>query len=240
MFSKPAAPQPQKSWPERFEALAREAKNPLLKRFYKSGCVSADTPLSKVPMIAIDFETTGLDPTQHSIVSVGMVPFTLKSIELAEAHHWIVRPRQPLSQASIEVHGITHSDIDHAPDIEDILPTMFKLMNGRIAVVHFRAIEREFLDVALQYRFGEGITFPVIDTMAIEAHLHPDRRPTRWQQFFGKKPVSIRLADSRIRYRLPHYPSHNALVDALATAELLQAQILHHFSPETPIGDLWL
>ena len=56
----------------------------------------------------------------------------------------------------------------------------------------------------------------------------------------GKKPVSIRLADSRGRYGLPHYSSHDALVDALATAELFMAQIRHHFSPETPIGDLWL
>ncbi len=56
----------------------------------------------------------------------------------------------------------------------------------------------------------------------------------------GKKPVSIRLADSRLRYQLPHYAAHNALIDAIATAELLQAQVLHHFSRETPVADLWL
>jgi DNA polymerase-3 subunit epsilon len=76
--------------------------------------------------------------------------------------------------------------------------------------------------------------------MAIEAHLHPKRQPSRWKMLTGTKPVSIRLADSRIRYGLPHYASHNALIDAIATAELLQAQIHHHFSPDTPIGDLWL
>ncbi|QSP95747.1 3'-5' exonuclease [Marinobacter salinisoli] len=240
MFNRPGAAQESKSWPERFEALAGKARHPLLKAFYGSGCVAPETPIGEVPMVAMDFETTGLSPNQHSIVSVGLVPFNLHSIQLGAGRHWIVRPRQPLSQTSIEIHGITHSDVSNAPDIEAILPAMFELLSGHIAVVHFRAIEREFLDVALKYRFGEGITFPVIDTMAIEAHLHPNRRPTRWQQFFGKKPISIRLADSRMRYGLPHYASHSALVDALATAELLQAQVLHHFSPETPIGDLWL
>jgi DNA polymerase-3 subunit epsilon len=232
--------EPPKPWPERYQALALTARDPLLKAFYKAGCVAPETPISDVPMIAMDFETTGLDPHQHSIVSLGLVPFTLKGIQLGKAKHWIVHPRLPLSQASVEIHGITHADVDKAPDIKDIFGELFECLNGRIPVVHYRNIERGFLDVALQWRLSEGIRFPVLDTMAIEAHLHPDRQPTRWQKLTGKQPVSIRLADSRIRYGLPHYPSHNALIDAIATAELLQAQIRHHFSPDTPIGDLWL
>lgn len=227
-------------WPARYQALALESRHPLLKAFYQAGCVSADTPMSDVPLIAMDFETTGLDANQHSIVSVGLVPFTLKGIQLGRARHWVVRPKLPLHQTSIEIHGITHSDIDDAPDMSEILDDMFSMLSGRIPVVHYRDIERRFLDVALKWRLGEGIRFPVLDTMAIEAHLHPNRRPTRWQQWMGKKPVSIRLADSRGRYGLPHYAAHNALMDAAATAELLQAQIHHHFSPDTPIGDLWL
>src|SRR5690554_8219328 len=86
--------------------------------------------------------------------------------------------------------------------------------------------------MALQWRLKEQLLFPVIDTMAIEAYLHPKRNPGRWQQLMGKKPISIRLPDSRIRYGLPHYAGHNALIDAIATAELFQAQVLHHFSPD--------
>jgi DNA polymerase-3 subunit epsilon len=76
--------------------------------------------------------------------------------------------------------------------------------------------------------------------MAIEAHLHPNRNPSRWQKLMGKQPISIRLADSRTRYGLPHYAGHNALIDAIATAELFQAQVQHHFGTDTPIGDLWV
>lgn len=227
-------------WPEQYRALADQSKSPLLKGFYESGCVSPDTPMSEVPLLAMDFETTGLDASQHSIVSIGLVPFTLDGIQLAEARHWIVRPKLPLHQTSITFHGITHSDIDKAPDLEEILEDLFACLNGRIPVVHYRNIERPFLDVALKWRLGEGIRFPVLDTMAIEAHLHPDRQPSRWQRLLGRKPVSIRLADSRLRYGLPHYAAHNALIDAIATAELLQAQVLHHFSRETPVSDLWL
>lgn len=227
-------------WPEQYRALARQSKSPILKAFYGSGCVLLDRPLSEVPMVAMDFETTGLDANQHAIVSIGLVPFTLDGIPLAQARHWVVRPRLPLHQTSVTIHGITHSDIDKAPDLEEILEELFSYLNGRIPVVHYRNIERPFLDVALRWRLGEGIRFPVLDTMAIEAHLYPDRNPSRWQRLMGKKPVSIRLADSRLRYGLPHYAAHNALIDAIATAELLQAQVLHHFSRETAVGDLWL
>jgi DNA polymerase-3 subunit epsilon len=55
----------------------------------------------------------------------------------------------------------------------------------------------------------------------------------------GKKPVSIRLADSRLRYGLPLYQAHHALTDALATAELLQAQIATHYPADVTVGELW-
>ncbi len=36
-------------------------------------------------------------------------------------------------------------------------------------VVHYRAIERDFLDQAFRRHLGEGLQFPVIDTMQLEA-----------------------------------------------------------------------
>ena len=228
------------SWPERYRELAEKAKDPRLKTFYEAGCVAPETPMKDVPFVAVDFETTGLDPDKHSIVSIGVVPFTLGRVQLGGSRHWLVKPQLPLHQTSITIHGITHADIDKAPDLEEVLDEVLESLAGRIPVVHYRSIERPFLNVALKWRIGEEIRFPVMDTMAIEAHLHPNRKPTWWQKLKGQQPVSIRLADSRLRYGLPHYPPHNALVDALASAELLMAQIQHHFSPETPIRDLWL
>lgn len=227
-------------WPARFQALAEQAEDQRLKAFYNAGCVTPETPLKEVPFVGVDFETTGLDPDKHSIVSIGVVPFTIDRVQLGGGRHWLVKPQLPLHQTSVTIHGITHTDIDKAPDLVDVLGEFLESIAGRVPVVHYRSIERPFLNVALKWRIGQEIRFPVIDTMAIEAHLHPRRQPNWWQRLRGQQPISIRLADSRLRYGLPHYPPHNALVDALASAELLMAQVQHHFSPETPIGDLWL
>jgi DNA polymerase-3 subunit epsilon len=226
-------------WPERLAQLAGKARDPRLRSFYEAGCVSPETPLKDVPLVALDFETTGLDPVSHAIVSLGLVPFSIYRVRCREARHWIVQPRLPLHRKSITIHGITHTDVDQAPDLDEILDEVLAALAGCIVVVHYRGIERPFLDRALKARLGEGIEFPVIDTMAIEARLHPNRNRNWFGRILGKPPVSIRLADSRTRYGLPHYPPHHALTDALASAELLQAQVQYHFSPRTTVGELW-
>ncbi|MDX1799512.1 MAG: 3'-5' exonuclease [Marinobacter sp.] len=227
------------SWPEVFARLASEATDPRLKMFYRAGCVAPETPVAEVPLVAMDFETTGLDPNQHSIVSIGLVPMSLGRIYSRDARHWVVRPPLPLHQQSVTIHGITHTEIDQAPDLADIIGDLLSALAGKVVIVHHRGIERPFLDVAMQWRLSEGIQFPVIDTMAIEAQVNPRRQPGWFRRLRGQQPLSIRLPDSRTRYGLPHYAPHHALSDALASAELFQAQVQHHFSPQTPIGELW-
>ncbi|ARU90511.1 3'-5' exonuclease [Pseudomonas sp. M30-35] len=231
---------PAPQWQEQYQILADNACDPRLARFYQAGAVHSDTPLDEVPLLALDVETTGLDAQNHCIVSLGLMPFDLNRIQCKKAQYWVVKPQSELSSQSITFHHITHSDIRYAPRVEQVLGELLEAMAGCVMVVHYRNIERSFLDHALQQAVGEGLHFPVIDTMELEARMHgSQRKPSWWDRLRGRQPTSIRLADSRLRYNLPHYQAHHALTDALATAELLQAQIATHYSPKTPVGDLW-
>lgn len=49
----------------------------------------------------------------------------------------------------------------------------------------------------------------------------------------------IRLAATRRRHNRPRYRPHHAPTDALASAELLQAQIAHRIGPDGPLAELW-
>ncbi len=227
-------------WASRFEALAAEAQDPMLHRFYRTGVVSPDTPLSQVPFMAIDFETTGLDPSKDEIISIGLVPFDLQRIYCRDAANWLVKPRRRLNESSVVIHGITHSDLSDAPDLRRIMEEVLETISGKILVVHYRRIERDFFDSAMRLRLGEGIQFPVVDTMAVEADIQQRVNGGFWNRLHGRRLQSIRLGRSRSRYGLPMYNPHHALTDAIATAELLQAQIAWYHSADTPIGDLWL
>lgn len=231
-------PSNQLDWAQMFRDRAELAVNPLLKAFYQQGAASPQTPLAEVEFVAMDFETTGLDADEHSILSIGLVPFTLQRVYCRKARHWVLSPRKPLVEDSVQYHGITHSDIDNQPDLSEILPELLQSLAGKVVVVHHRGIERPFLDASLRSRLSEGIEFPVIDTMELEARLH--RRGGRgWQRLIGRTPASIRLADSRHRYNLPFYQLHHALTDAVATAELFQAQVQTHYSEQTLVSELW-
>jgi DNA polymerase-3 subunit epsilon len=190
--------------------------------------------------MALDFETTGMDPREHAIVSIGMVPFDLRVIRPAAGRYWVVKPPRPLTAESIALHRITHSEVEHAPPIAAILDEVLSELAGRLVVVHYRNIERPFLDAAVMANYGEHCLFPVIDTMDLEARWERRGRLRRIKRLFGIQPPSIRLADSRDRYGLPHYSSHHAKLDAMATAELFQAQMAWHFRPDTAVSDLWL
>src|SRR5690554_386699 len=112
------------AWPVYMQQKADKVRNQLLEAFYAAGCLAADTPIREVPLVALDFETTGLDVQQHAIVSIGVVPFTLERIPLAQRRYWLLQPSRPLSNTSITLHHITHSDVESAPDLGEILPEL--------------------------------------------------------------------------------------------------------------------
>jgi DNA polymerase III subunit epsilon len=220
------------------EARRRQAHNPLLRSFYAAYQYVLKTPINQVSYVALDFETTGLNPVEDAIVSIGLVPFDLERVLCAKAAHWLVRPESELHASSVVIHGITHADLSKAPDLNFILEELLSALAGRIIVVHCHQVERPFLNAALLQRMEEGITFPVVDTMAIESTMQHKIGGGLWNRLRGRRPGSVRLAESRRRYGLPYYRSHHALTDALATAELFQAQAAHYFTSGTCLGEL--
>ncbi|HDY84133.1 hypothetical protein LCGC14_0914290 [marine sediment metagenome] len=226
-------------WRKHFALLAKTSKYPALKAFYQAGVVTASTPISDVPMVALDFETTGLDSNRDSIVSIGLVDMSLTRIRCASARHWIVKPETQLHSRSVVVHGITHSAVADAPDLSTVIDELLLRLQGKIVVVHHSPIERGFLNAALKHHIHEGIEFPVIDTMALEARFSRKLSKSLWRYLMRRNLASIRLTDSRTRYHLPYYRQHNALTDALACAELLQAQCATHLTTDTLLNTIW-
>ncbi|MFO7808782.1 3'-5' exonuclease [Guyparkeria sp.] len=231
--------QEESTWPTFFADMAKRCQDPALRAFYAAGVPAPETPLRDVPFVALDFETTGMDVHRHAIVSIGIVPFNLTRIRPSAGRYWVVRPQKPLNEGSIRFHRITHAEVSHAPDLDEVLDEVLDELSGSLVVVHYRGIERPFLDAAVQDRRGERCLFPLIDTMSIEAREVREGGLNRLKGILLGSRTSIRLSDTRERYGLPTYSAHHAKVDALATAELLQAQVARHYSPDAPVSDLW-
>lgn len=228
-------------WQAHLASLAAAAAHPGLKRYYKQSVPDPATPVNQSSMLALDLETTGMDWDRDAIVSIGWVPFDYHRIQCGGARQFMVMPDQPLCGRSIAIHGITHSELAGASDFSEPLDRLLAAMTGRLVVVHYHAMERQFLAATVRRRFNEVFEFPVIDTMQIEHTVCREKNKWWRPQWFRRRPsLSMRLADVRERYGLPRYTPHHALTDALATAELLLAQLRHHYDPDTPISRLWL
>ncbi|MBM6549570.1 3'-5' exonuclease [Marinomonas ostreistagni] len=228
------------SWRAFLTQQASACEQPVVQQFIESQIFPEHLTVAEAEFVALDFETTGLDVENDEIVSIGLVPFTLDRIKVSQARHWIVKPECNLKDDSIVIHGITHSAISDAPTLDEVLEQVLSCLAGRVVVVHYQYIEREFLNRAVQHRFDTGLVFPMVDTMWLEGVLYRAGWRNKLKRLLGGRLQSIRLADSRLRYALPRYHLHSAMSDAIATAELLQAQIKHRYSNNKIVTELFL
>jgi DNA polymerase-3 subunit epsilon len=222
-------------WQAMFAEWAEEAPEGPLKRYYQAGMIAPQTALKDTPLLALDLETTGLDPSQDEIISLGLIPLSHKTIRCQGAQYWMAKPERSLNAESVTIHEITHSELAEAPRLYAILDEILMALTHQVIVVHCVAIERQFLLEASMKIYGFPLYFPVLDTMDIErqATFKP------WWKRFGRQP-SLRLDACRQRYKLPRYKAHHALTDALSSAELLQAQISYHMDPSADISNYWV
>jgi DNA polymerase-3 subunit epsilon len=179
-----------------------------------------------IEIVAIDLETTGLDPKKDAILSIGMVNIDRWGIKLSTAWHRIVSIDTAIPGESAIIHHITDDQAAAGTPLEELLPEVLKRLAGRPMVVHYSPIEQNFLDAACRKHYGAPFVIPIIDTLEIGQRVF-ERRNHLIQ------PGDLRLFNLRPRYNLPQYKAHNALSDALATAELFLA-MADNLYPEQP------
>ena len=224
-------------WDDFLVEQASDQHPPALQAFFQQPWVEPDLLVGDAEFVAVDIETTGLNAEQDDIISIGLVPFTAQRITLAKARHWLVRTRN-LTSESVVVHRITHSDIAQAPPLRAVLPEVIPCLQGRQVVVHYRYMEREFFRQSVAGLHESTWLFPVIDTLELEAAFLRQKQSIIGRLLKQTLP-SLRLPNVRERYNLPAYENHNALTDALATAELFQAQVAKQNLVDKPVRSLW-
>ena len=198
--------------------LAKRAPSGPLQDYLSTPLPVPATPLAQARLLAIDIETTGLDPARDQILSVGFVPVDGPTITLSGASQLLVRPSTDVGE-SARFHGLTDDALTAGVSLPDALAAILGALSGRVLLAHHAAIETGFLITACQRVYGAPVHFGVVDTMALQFGL--------LSRGFDDEPPkgSLRLWTARGQYGLPHYAAHEALTDALACAELYLAQI---------------
>ena len=166
--------------------------------------------------VVVDLELTGLNPREHEVVSLAWVVIEQQSIKLSQSGHLLHQGVSELAQSPI-YHGITAERLQlEGLPMAQILERFGGVCADSILVFHNSLLDTRFLQrVCKEHK----VQLPriALDTLKIE-----QRRLARQGSDIAFDALSLEAC--RARYGLMSHTSHDALSDALATAELFLAQ----------------
>jgi DNA polymerase-3 subunit epsilon len=158
--------------------------------------------------VALDVETTHVDPSQAALVALAAIPFVGGQPEAG--YDTLVDPGCPIPASSAVIHGITDTMVAGAPRVDEALAALEAALGEEILVGHHVAFD---LAVLARAR-GRGRRPPLrnlaVDTMRLAAALHPEWRVWTLEETAARLGVTI---DGR----------HTARGDAVAAGRILLA-----------------
>jgi DNA polymerase III subunit epsilon len=164
---------------------------------------------TRADLVALDFETTGLDPARDEIVSFGTVPVREGRIQMSESVYRLTKPDAPPSPISVTIHGLRTQDLAAAPALAETRLALADALRGRFLLTWFAPVENGFLRAIFggTRRTWERRNIDV-RLLAIAAADDPEGAQ-RWS-----------LSTAARVHGVPVVDAHHALDDALVTAQL--------------------
>ncbi len=153
--------------------------------------------------VALDLETTGLDPETDAIIEIGIVKFRGENV--LDAWSTLVRPERPIPPSVVELTGIQPGEAEQAPPLRAVMPRLRAIVGNAILIGH--SIDQ---DLAFLRRHGLFLENEALDTYELAAILVP---------YAGGHGLSTLARDLGI----PVGTVHRALEDARLTHRLFLA-----------------
>ncbi|HOE34816.1 MAG: DEAD/DEAH box helicase [Chloroflexi bacterium] len=117
-------------------------------------------------IVALDLETTGLDPAQDAVIEIGAVKFNDTRVE-AE-YSTLINPRKPISAFITNLTGITNSMVMNAPLLINALPDLVNFIGDAPILGQNIGFDLAFLQKAGILRAN-----PILDTYELASVLMP-------------------------------------------------------------------
>jgi DNA polymerase III subunit epsilon len=184
-------------------------------------------PLEDVTFCVVDLETTGGSPTESRITEIGGVK--IRAGERLGSFATLVNPGVPVPPFITHLTGIDDLAVAGAPTIAEILPAFVEFTRGGVFVAHNARFDVAFLNANLERHAFPPLPSPPVCTARLA-------RRVVWPDV-----PNVRLGTLAQYFRTAVRPSHRALPDAEACAEVLIGLIgfARRLGIET-LGDLHL
>lgn len=187
--------------------------------------IEKTTVMESLSFLVLDIETTGLDADRDQILSIGWVEVTNLLVDLSTCKHFYIRGATGINSESAVINHITPEQLESGISLDEAFSMLLQDMQGKIMVAHGCMIERAFLERFVRDKYALP-SLPIIwvDTLSLEKN---------FAHFRGAEAsADFRLSSVREQYGLPEYATHDALTDAVSSAELLLAQAERYFAQD--------
>ena len=172
----------------------------------------------EMPLVIIDFETTGTDPAHDRILEIGFVGFEGGRVTFREG--LLINPEMPVPEESRAVHGITDEELAGAPTFREAFPKVLELLERRLPVAYNASFDRGFLHAELR-RLGDEPQCRELPPALRDDVVWVD--PLVWAREVLKDEKSRKLSAVAEHYGIPLEQAHRAAGDAEATGHVLHA-----------------
>jgi predicted DnaQ family exonuclease/DinG family helicase len=150
--------------------------------------------------VALDLETTGLQPERDAIIEIGAVKF--REDEVLETWSSLINPQRPIPHKITQLTGITQAEADQAPPMSSVISPLRSFVKEYPIVGHYVSFDLGFLK-----QHDLFLDNPAIDTFELASILLP--HAARYSLGTLADALSITFPTR-----------HRALEDALATKDL--------------------
>jgi DNA polymerase-3 subunit epsilon len=176
--------------------------------------------IKEAEFVAFDTELTGLDFKQDSIISIGAVKLRGSTILPAQTFYRLVKPECELKHKSVVVHELTHTDLECAEDLLEVIGDFVNFAGDAVFIGHFVHIDLNFLNKPLQQAFNVSLKNPALDTATLHDWLYDN--DSRFAKHYQGMTLKSDLFSMAKKYGVEGGKSHNAFSDAYITAQLFQ------------------
>ena len=176
---------------------------------------SDDTPIDRVRFIALDSETTGLNPLTDRLITIGAVAVQHGEIVLDDSFEAMLQVSR--NTAAVAVHGITRDETRGGLEEPEALRLFLDYLQDGVIVGHHIGHDISTLNAGYQRHWGFDLLNRSLDTMDLTLHLEQSGA------FEGRERIREFTLDSLCELFgvIPH-DRHTAAGDAFITAQVFQ------------------
>ena len=160
--------------------------------------------------VAIDCETTGLNPNTAEIITIAAAEIIDNQILTSQSFHIKLKAPKSLNANSVKIHQIRHSDLEDGLNEKQAITQLLEFVGNKPLVGYHIRYDKKILDIACKRHLGFPMPNPIIEVSELYYDMLVKHLPNAY--------FDLSLEAICNHLDIPTGNKHDALQDAICAA----------------------